>query len=118
MLRVFFQKSSAVVLQKVIYRSKKSIGAMVDTKLNPLKNISLLRKNTKTRSDKRSGRKREDVTTDEKDSSSNPKKIETDDDLLANSVSTHDQKIPLKDLEPQDDLTFTEHQASQHMKMV
>ena len=65
------------------HRSKKSIGAMVDTKLNPLKNISLLRKNTKTCSDKRSGRKHartKNVTTDEKDSSSNPKKIETNDD--------------------------------------
>ena len=71
---------------------------MVDTKLNPFKNISLLRKNTKMRSDKRSGRKRartKDVTNDEKDSESNPKK-KTDDDLLANSVSMHDQKIPPK----------------------
>ena len=67
---------------------------------------------------KRSGRKRartKDVTNDEKDSASNPKK-KTDDDLLANSVSTHDQKIPPKDLEPvssQDGLAFTEHRASQ-----
>ena len=72
---------------------KTSIGAMVDTKLNPLKNLNLLRKNTRSRNDKRSGRKRprrKDMTTDENDSPSNPKKMDTNDDPLDNSGSTHE----------------------------